>query len=99
MFESCGRPSRLVVASTPCRRARTKSRASSSSITRQLRASRARSVVDDHAADVLAVAHRLVAGLDLGQRVAGRDQLVELELTVAVEVEQARDVGPRVEPA
>ncbi len=44
------------------------------------------SAVNDDTADVRAVAHRLVAVVDLVERVAIGDQLVELELAVAVQV-------------
>src|ERR1700733_1360879 len=49
-------------------------------------------LVDDHAADVLAVEHVLVALVDLIERVAGGDQLVELELARLVEADQLGDV-------
>src|SRR3984885_1364338 len=49
-------------------------------------------LVDDHAADVLAVEHVLVALVDLIERVAGGDQLVQLELARLVEADQLGDV-------
>src|SRR5262249_2317527 len=53
-------------------------------------------VVDDHAPDVLAVEHVLEALVDVVERVALRDQLVELELAGLVEPDQVADVVHRV---
>src|SRR3954451_5128716 len=52
--------------------------------------------VDDHASDVLAVEHVLEALADVVERVALRDQLVELELARLVEADQVADVVHRV---
>src|SRR4051794_1540161 len=49
-------------------------------------------LVDHHAPDVLAVEHVLEALVDLVQGVRLADQLVDLELARAVEVEEVRDV-------
>src|SRR5689334_10278924 len=61
-------------------------------------ASRARGsvLVDDHSTDVLAVEQVLVALVDLIERVALGDQLVELEAAGLVHAEQLRDVVDRV---
>src|SRR3546814_9720458 len=50
----------------------------------------------DDAADVLAFAHVAVAVVDLVERVAVGDQLVELQGALAVHGEEVRDLGPRV---
>ena len=49
-------------------------------------------LVDDHAADVLAVEHVLVALVDLVELVAAGDQLVQLELARLVEADELRHV-------
>src|SRR5215470_3931924 len=49
-------------------------------------------LVDDHAADVLAVEHVLVALVDLVQLVPASDQLVQLELARLVQADQERHV-------
>src|SRR6476620_5234802 len=54
------------------------------------------SAVDHHPADVLAAAHVVVAVVHSVERVGLRDETVEIELPLAVEVEELRDVGPRV---
>src|SRR5699024_6283118 len=51
------------------------------------------SVVDEHAADVLAVAHVGVAVVDTIERVRLRDEAVEVELAVVVQLQQLGDVG------
>src|ERR1700730_15288015 len=51
-------------------------------------------LVDDHAADVLAVEHVLVALVNLIERVAAGDQLVQLELACLVEGDELRHVAP-----
>src|SRR5262245_14789634 len=53
-------------------------------------------LVDDDAADVLAVEHVLVPLVDLVQPVLAGDQLVQLEVTGAVQPEQPRYVVQRV---
>src|SRR5215472_12411296 len=53
-------------------------------------------LVDDHAADVLAVAQILVGLVDLVKRVLAGDQLVQFELARLVQVEQLRDVVHQV---
>ena len=53
-------------------------------------------VVHDHAADVFAVAHCLVADVDVIECVGVGDELVELERAVLVHAKQARDVAARV---
>ena len=60
-------------------------------------------VVEEHAADVLAVAHGLVAHVDVLDRVRLRDQLVELQLALLVEAQEAGDVpaglaDPKIDP-
>src|SRR3954451_10256976 len=54
------------------------------------------SVVDDDAADVLAVVEVLVGLVDLVEPVRARDQLVELQLPGPVQPQQLRDVVERV---
>src|SRR3954470_11968224 len=56
------------------------------------RSARESVLVDDHSADVLAVEQVLVALVDLIERVALGDQLVELEAAGLVHAEQLRDV-------
>src|SRR5690242_19737855 len=56
-------------------------------------------LVDDHAADVLAVEHVLVALVDLVQLVAAGDQLIQLELARLVEADEERHVGQGVATA
>src|SRR5215468_5845645 len=56
-------------------------------------------LVDDHAADVLAVEHVLVALVDLVELVPAGDQLVQLELPGLVEADQERHVGQGVAAA
>src|SRR6185437_8801522 len=56
-------------------------------------------LVDDHAADVLAVEHVLVALVDLIQLVPAGDQLVELELARLVEADELRHVDQGAAPA
>ena len=53
-------------------------------------------VVHDHAADVFAVAHCLVADVDVIECVGVGDELVELERAVLVHAKQARDIAARV---
>ena len=53
-------------------------------------------VVHDHAADVFAIAHCLVADVDVIECVGVGDELVELERAVLVHAKQARDVAARV---
>jgi hypothetical protein len=55
--------------------------------------------VDDHPADVLAVAHVLVALVDVLQGVARGDQVVEVELALLVEREELGDRRARAQPA
>jgi 4-hydroxy 2-oxovalerate aldolase len=55
--------------------------------------------VQDHAAEVLAVAHVLVALIHVGEFVRGRHKLVELELALLVQAQQPRDVPARVRSA
>src|ERR1700730_2712630 len=50
-------------------------------------------LVDDHAADVVAVEHVLVALVNLIERVAAGDQLVQLELACLVEADELRHVN------
>src|SRR6516165_5271568 len=50
-------------------------------------------LVDDHAADVLAVEHVLIALVDLVELVAAGDQLVQLEIARLVEADEERHVG------
>src|SRR3954469_6596835 len=57
---------------------------------------RASVFVNEHSPDVLAVEQVLIALVDLVQRVALGDQLVQLELARLVEPEQLRDVVHRV---
>src|SRR2546423_7155093 len=53
----------------------------------------------DHATDVLAVAHVLVALVDLLELVLLGDELVELELAVLVQLQQLRNRSARAAPA
>src|SRR5262245_44880992 len=93
-----GGPSRRM-----CRPAARAATTSSSSrrrpTTRRPSRSSSGSVVDDDAADVGAIPHVLVADVDVVERVAAGDELVEPEVALAVEVEELRDVGPWVERA
>jgi hypothetical protein len=54
------------------------------------------SVKHDDTANVLTIAHVLVTGVDLVERVGPGDELIEFELALTVEVEQLGDVGTRV---
>src|SRR5215472_8958187 len=56
-------------------------------------------LVDDHAADVLAVEHVLIALVDLVELVAAGDQLIKLEFARLVEADEERHVGQRVAAA
>src|SRR5215469_9868401 len=56
-------------------------------------------LMDDDAADVLAVEHVLVALVDLVKPVPARDQLVELEVTRLVQADEQRHVHERAAAA
>src|SRR5215467_646113 len=58
---------------------------------RSARWARSGVVVHHHAADVLPVAHVLVAGVDVVERISAGDQLVELELAFLVQAQQMGD--------
>src|SRR5581483_5033964 len=66
-------------------------RAAAPDVTRERRAS-----VLQEASDVHAVAHVLVALVDVLELIGARDELVELELARLVQVQQVRDVAARV---
>ena len=54
------------------------------------------SVEDDDTADVLSVAHRVVPLVDLVERVGPGHEVVQVQLSLRVHLEEARDVATDV---